>query len=124
MTTGSAGGARKVLVVSSSPPRDGNSRLLADAALAGAREAGHCAELAHLDDHLGAFLRDCRVCRTHTRAYTRHLFASGEINAARLATFHNVYFYVKMMGRMRRAIIDNEFDSFKRDFLERYMEGE
>lgn len=64
MTTGSAGGARKVLVVSSSPRRDGNSRLLADAALAGAREAGHCAELAHLDDHLGAFLRDCRVCRS------------------------------------------------------------
>jgi multimeric flavodoxin WrbA len=59
-----AGGAKKALVVSSSPRRDGNSRLLADAAFAGAREAGHSAELVHLDDHLGAFLRDCRVCRS------------------------------------------------------------
>lgn len=59
-----AGGAKKVLIVSSSPRRDGNSRFLADAALAGAREAGHSAELVHLADHLGAFLRDCRVCRS------------------------------------------------------------
>jgi len=59
-----AGGAKRVLIVSSSPRRDGNSRLLADAALDGAREAGHSAELVHLDDHLGAFLRDCRACRS------------------------------------------------------------
>ncbi len=59
-----AGGAKKVLVVSSSPRRDGNSRLLTDAAFAGTRETGHSAELVHLDDHLSAFLRDCRVCRS------------------------------------------------------------
>src|SRR3712207_4642553 len=57
-------GAKRVLVVSSSPRRDGNSRLLADAALDGAREAGHSAERVHLHDHLGAFLLDCRVCRS------------------------------------------------------------
>ena len=56
--------ARKVLVISSSPRRDGNSRLLADAALEGVREAGQSAELVHLDDHLEAFLRDCRLCRS------------------------------------------------------------
>ena len=52
-----------VLIVSSSPRRNGNSRLLAEAALEGAREAGHSAELVHLDDHLQHFLRDCRECR-------------------------------------------------------------
>lgn len=52
-----------VLIVSSSPRRNGNSRLLAEAALDGAREAGHAAELVHLDDHLKHFLRDCRECR-------------------------------------------------------------
>jgi multimeric flavodoxin WrbA len=52
-----------VLIVSSSPRRNGNSRLLAEAALEGAREAGHDAELVHLDDHLKHFLRDCRECR-------------------------------------------------------------
>jgi multimeric flavodoxin WrbA len=52
-----------VLIVSASPRRNGNSRLLADAALEGALEAGHDAELVHLDDHLKHFLRDCRECR-------------------------------------------------------------
>ncbi len=56
--------AKKVLVISSSPRLDGNSRLLADAALAGVREAGHPAELVHLDEHLKGFLRDCRRCRS------------------------------------------------------------
>ena len=53
----------RVLVISSSPRRDGNSRRLAEAALSGAREAGHEAELVHLDDHVRHFLRDCRECR-------------------------------------------------------------
>ncbi len=53
----------KVLVISSSPRRDGNSRLLGDAALEGARAAGHDGDLVHLDDHLRHFLRDCRRCR-------------------------------------------------------------
>jgi multimeric flavodoxin WrbA len=52
-----------VLVVSSSPRRNGNSRLLAEAALEGAREAGHDAKLVQLDDHMRHFLRDCRECR-------------------------------------------------------------
>jgi multimeric flavodoxin WrbA len=55
-----------VLIVSSSPRRDGNSRLLAEATAAGAREAGHSAQLVHLDDHLRHFLRDCRQCRDAT----------------------------------------------------------
>jgi multimeric flavodoxin WrbA len=52
-----------VLVISSSPRRNGNSRLLAEAALEGSRDAGHDAELVHLDDHMQHLLRDCRVCR-------------------------------------------------------------
>src|SRR3712207_5804898 len=52
-----------VLALSASPRRDGNSFLLAEAAVQGAREAGHRAELAYLDDHVRHFLRDCRRCR-------------------------------------------------------------
>lgn len=53
----------KVLALSASPRHDGNSRLLAEAAIAGAREAGHDAELVDLDHYVGGFLRDCRSCR-------------------------------------------------------------
>jgi multimeric flavodoxin WrbA len=52
-----------VLALSSSPRRDGNSRLLADALLEGVAESGHDGELVHVDDHVTAFLRDCRICR-------------------------------------------------------------
>jgi multimeric flavodoxin WrbA len=55
--------AREVLVVSSSPRRDGNSFLLAAAAADGARDAGHDVHLVHLDDHMTHVLRDCRRCR-------------------------------------------------------------
>ncbi|MDX2306837.1 MAG: flavodoxin family protein [Hyphomicrobium sp.] len=53
----------KALVLSSSPRRNGNSATLAVAALEGLVEAGHEARLIYADDFLGAFLKDCRVCR-------------------------------------------------------------
>ena len=52
-----------VLGLSASPRRDGNSFLLVEAAVEGAREAGHSAELVHVDDHVRHLLRDCRRCR-------------------------------------------------------------
>jgi multimeric flavodoxin WrbA len=53
----------KALVLSSSPRRNGNSALLAEAVRAGLIEAGHDATLLFADDFLTAFLRDCRKCR-------------------------------------------------------------
>jgi multimeric flavodoxin WrbA len=53
----------KALVLSSSPRRNGNSALLAEAVHAGLTEAGHDATLLFADDFLKAFLRDCRKCR-------------------------------------------------------------
>jgi multimeric flavodoxin WrbA len=52
-----------VLAISSSPRRNGNSCLLAEAVLDGARDVGHTVELVYLDDYLKSFLRDCRQCR-------------------------------------------------------------
>jgi multimeric flavodoxin WrbA len=53
----------KALVLSSSPRRNGNSAILAEAVRAGLVEAGHDAALLFADDFLKAFLRDCRKCR-------------------------------------------------------------
>jgi multimeric flavodoxin WrbA len=53
----------EVLGLSASPRRDGNSFLLVEAAVEGAREAGHSADLVHVDDHVRHLLRDCRRCR-------------------------------------------------------------
>jgi len=53
----------KALVLSSSPRRNGNSALLAEAVSEGLAEAGHEAEFVFADDFLHGFLRDCRKCR-------------------------------------------------------------
>jgi multimeric flavodoxin WrbA len=53
----------KALVLSSSPRRNGNSALLAEAVRDGLIEAGHEATFVFADDFLKSFLRDCRQCR-------------------------------------------------------------
>ncbi len=46
----------------------------------------------------------CYCCQNFSRAYLRHLFQSREILAACLHTLHNLYFYHRLMERMREAI--------------------
>ena len=40
---------------------------------------------------------DCYACRKFSRAYIRHLFQAGEILAPRLATLHNIHFYLSLI---------------------------
>ncbi|MEX2430097.1 MAG: tRNA guanosine(34) transglycosylase Tgt [Patescibacteria group bacterium] len=46
----------------------------------------------------------CFTCRTYSRAYVRHLFATNESLGPRLATIHNLHFILTLMARIRRAI--------------------
>jgi queuine tRNA-ribosyltransferase len=43
----------------------------------------------------------CSVCQRYTRAYLRHLFASGEPLGATLNSIHNLSFYLETMERVR-----------------------
>ncbi len=47
---------------------------------------------------------DCPTCSTTTRAYLRHLFATQDPLAQRLATQHNIRFYLKLMEEIRGKI--------------------
>ena len=58
----------------------------------------------------------CHTCRTCSRAYLRHLFQAGEINAATLNTLHNLHFYLDTLRRIRDAIAFGRFESFRLDF--------
>lgn len=55
---------------------------------------------------------NCVVCRRYSRAYIRHLFSAGEISAATLATYHNLWFYLDMMNKVRQAIKSGGFGKF------------
>jgi queuine tRNA-ribosyltransferase len=59
----------------------------------------------------------CPTCRSASRAYLRHLHMSGEVTGMVLATVHNLFFYLDMMGRMRQHILLGRFEEFRRDAL-------
>lgn len=63
---------------------------------------------------------DCVACTTFSAAYLRHLFMAEELLAYRLATQHNLRFLVRLMTRMRAAILDGRFEDFAAEFLSRY----
>jgi queuine tRNA-ribosyltransferase len=58
----------------------------------------------------------CYTCRSHSRAYLRHLFLAGEISASVLNTIHNVQYYLDTMGGIREAIEFGRFDRFRQSF--------
>jgi len=62
---------------------------------------------------------DCPVCRRYSRAYIRHLFVADEMLAMRLAVMHNLYFYNKLMERIRDALDQGKFGAFRREFSEK-----
>jgi queuine tRNA-ribosyltransferase len=59
----------------------------------------------------------CPVCKTYTRAYIRHLLNLKEITGVRLMSYHNLYFYIKLMEKIRAAIEANEYYEFQKRFL-------
>jgi queuine tRNA-ribosyltransferase len=64
---------------------------------------------------------DCYTCKNYSRAYIGHLFRGKEMLAGTLASIHNIYFIVNLVKKIRKSIFDNNFDSFKKEFLERYV---
>lgn len=48
---------------------------------------------------------DCYTCQNFSRAYLRHLFMSEDYLGQRLATIHNLRFYLKLMERIRQSIL-------------------
>ena len=59
----------------------------------------------------------CDTCRHHSRAYLRHLDRCNEILGVRLATLHNLHFYLELMRRIRAAIAAGTFAALAREVL-------
>jgi queuine tRNA-ribosyltransferase len=54
----------------------------------------------------------CPVCQRYSRAYLRHLAASGEILSAVLNTVHNLAFYLGLLSGMRQALEQGRFPEY------------
>jgi len=75
------------------------------------RNARYASDTGPVDPSCG-----CYTCRRYSRAYLRHLDRCGEMLGPRLATLHNLHYYLDLMARMRGAIADRRFDAFRAGF--------
>jgi len=60
----------------------------------------------------------CHVCQTWSRAYLHHLFRNNEILYSMLATQHNLHFMARFVEDIRKAISEDRFASFAKEYLE------
>ncbi len=75
------------------------------------KNARHASDTGPVDPLCG-----CYTCRHYSRAYLRHLHQANEILGARLATFHNLYYYQQLMRDLRAAIEQKRLDEFTETF--------
>jgi len=65
----------------------------------------------------------CPTCRTFSRAYLRHLFQNGEPLAMRLASVHNLHYYLELVGGARGALLKGTFSEYYKEFHETLERG-
>ena len=59
---------------------------------------------------------NCYACQNYSRAYLSHLYRAGELTFFRLASLHNLHYYLNLMRQMREAIMAGEFEKFRQNF--------
>ena len=65
----------------------------------------------------------CYACRNFSRAYVHHLQKVDEILGARLATIHNLHYYLDLMREVRAAIPAGRFGEFRVEFAANRARG-
>ncbi|UQY80652.1 Queuine tRNA-ribosyltransferase [Candidatus Hepatincola sp. Av] len=78
------------------------------------RNTKHKTDNASLDP-----LCSCECCKQYSKAYLHHLFKVQEMLGPILLTIHNLTFYKNMMNQARDSILQNNFSTFKQEFLAR-----
>lgn len=63
---------------------------------------------------------DCYTCRNFSRGYINHLYRAGEISYFRLATIHNLYYYLTLTRGAREAILSKTWDAYKQKMIARH----
>lgn len=59
---------------------------------------------------------NCYTCRNFSRGYLNHLFKARELTFFRLASLHNLHYYLNLVKEAREAILQGKFSEFKREF--------
>ncbi|QKF64792.1 tRNA guanosine(34) transglycosylase Tgt [Campylobacter corcagiensis] len=73
------------------------------------------AEFIHDDEPIDKAC-DCYTCKRYSKGYLSHLFRAKELTFYRLASLHNLHYYLNLMKEIREAILNSKFDEFRREF--------
>ncbi len=65
---------------------------------------------------------DCYTCRNYSKAYLRHTYKAGEMISATLLSIHNIRFLERMTENIRKAIEEDRFLEYKKEFYDKYGE--
>jgi multimeric flavodoxin WrbA len=100
---------KKVLIISSSPRRGGNSDTLCDQFLKGAQEAGHNAEKIFLKDKKINYCTGCGVCFDKKKCSQKDDMAEilEKMIAADVIVFATPVYFYTMCGQMKTFIDRN-----------------
>ncbi len=83
------------------------------------RESGYSADPRPIDEKC-----PCYACRTYSRAYLRHLFNTEEHLGGRLASLHNITFFIQLLASIRKSIEEDRFLEFRKEFERHFERGE
>jgi queuine tRNA-ribosyltransferase len=101
------------------PTRNGrNGQLFTFDGKVNIRNARYKTDFSAIDDNDISHMSE-----NYTKAYLHHLFKTEEILGYRIATQHNLRFYIHLMKTMQDEIKAGNFKNWAKGFLERY-EGE
>lgn len=63
---------------------------------------------------------DCYTCKNYSKAYLHHLFRCNEITYHRLASIHNLKYYLNLTRGAREAIINGRFKEYKEEIYQNF----
>ena len=88
-----------------------NGHLFVPSGVMNIRNARYADDTGPVDPHCG-----CYTCRHYSRAYLRHLDRCGEMLGPRLATLHNLHYYLDLLAGLRAAIAAGTLAGFRSGF--------
>ncbi|MBN2852628.1 MAG: tRNA guanosine(34) transglycosylase Tgt [Clostridia bacterium] len=79
------------------------------------RDSQYAEDFTPIDEECG-----CYACKNFSKAYIRHLIKAKEMFGLRLVTYHNLYFLLGLMDKIREAIIEDRLGDFRNEFFKKY----
>lgn len=110
--------SKKVLVISTSPRKNGNSEILADEFARGTKEAGNIVEKVSLYDKTVSFCKGCLACQK-----TQRCIINDDVNmitekmfSAEVIVFATPIYFYEMCGQMK-TLLDRSNPLFPSDYM-------